>query len=215
MKNRIRNLFKNSQDVYWGVKRLFVLKRMRHRQSPLLVNLGCGYDYKKGWLNIDRYVDKVKSKELDVLTWDLSRELPFDFGAVDFVFNEHFLEHLSYSDGLDFLTRVHKTLKINGILRISCPDLREIATNYLNSTWDLNKWRMEIPSLRSGCDLFNHYVSYDYWEHRFMYDEEELVNSLKLAGFRKIVKKPVGVSDISLLVGLEVRTNSIVFEATK
>ena len=63
--------------------------------KPVKLNLGCGTDYKKGWINIDNNSDDNIEK-LD-LNWDLRKPLPFKDNSVDFVEHEHFeLHHYSH-----------------------------------------------------------------------------------------------------------------------
>src|SRR5579863_148355 len=75
-----------------------VKKLLKKYPDKIKLNIGCGTDYKKGWINIDNNSDE-NIKKLD-LNWDLRNPLPFKDNSVDFIFNEHFIEHLTVEEGL-------------------------------------------------------------------------------------------------------------------
>jgi hypothetical protein len=66
------------------------------KHKKIKLNVGCGTDYKKGWINIDNNSDDNIEK-LD-LNFDLRNPLPFEDNSVDFIFNEHFIEHLTVEE---------------------------------------------------------------------------------------------------------------------
>jgi predicted SAM-dependent methyltransferase len=68
----------------------------RKPKGPTMLNIGCGTDYKDGWINIDNNSDNNIEK-LD-LNWDLRNPLPYKRNSVDFIFNEHFVEHLTVEE---------------------------------------------------------------------------------------------------------------------
>jgi predicted SAM-dependent methyltransferase len=94
-KDNVSDFFKNSKTVK--------------------LNIGCGTDYKKGWLNIDNNSDDNIEK-LD-LNWDLREKLPFDDESVDFVFSEHFFEHLTPEEGKKTINDLMDLLKPGGVMR--------------------------------------------------------------------------------------------------
>ena len=65
--------------------------------SPVKLHIGCGTVYLDGWINIDNNSDN-NIKKLDI-NFDLRNPLPFKDDTVDFIFNEHFLEHLTIQEG--------------------------------------------------------------------------------------------------------------------
>lgn len=85
----------------------------------LKLNLGCGLDYKDGYINID-CIDTVK-KDLKV---DLDSEfLPYKENEVDEVFFQHVLEHLK--NPIDLLNDIHRVLKPDGLCHIIVPNVRK------------------------------------------------------------------------------------------
>lgn len=48
--------------------------------------------------------------------------LPFESGSLDFVFSEHFLEHLFMDEALSLIRECHRVLKPSGVIRTCVPD---------------------------------------------------------------------------------------------
>jgi predicted SAM-dependent methyltransferase len=192
-------------------------KKITSFPPPLKVNLACGQDYKTGWLNIDQYIDPNAKKTHMTIECDLVKHFPFKRSSVLYFYSEHFIEHITYADGLDFLKKIYKSLKPGGVLRISCPNLEDLTLHYLNNSWNMEEWKRNYPDIRGRCDIMNRYMAFDYWGHKYVYDKEELINSLRLAGFevKNIKSVSLGKSEHDELNNLEIRVNSMVFEAKK
>ncbi len=78
------------------------------------LNLGCGSDIKKGFVNIDLYSDEADIK------WDLDKyPYPFKDNTFDFIFASHIIEHLD--DPTRCLQELRRILKVNGDLRMIIP----------------------------------------------------------------------------------------------
>jgi predicted SAM-dependent methyltransferase len=88
--------------------------------GPLL-HVGCGRERLEGWVNID-------SQDLPGvdLVADVTKGLQFT--GCRAVFAEHFLEHLTIEQALDFLCEAHRALGDGGWLRLSTPNLEWILT---------------------------------------------------------------------------------------
>lgn len=91
-----------------------------------LVNLGCGNRYHKDWINLD-----FKSKNENVIEYDLNTKLPFEDSSVDVVYTSHVLEHFSKCFAPKFLQECYRVLKPNGIIRVVVPDLEQLVRNYI------------------------------------------------------------------------------------
>ena len=88
------------------------------------LHLGCGKIYFDGWINIDSDSDEADLKH------DLRNPLPYENNSVDFIYNEHFIEHLTVKEGLRFLSECFRVLKKGGVLRIAGPSLDYIMFHY-------------------------------------------------------------------------------------
>lgn len=101
--------------------------------GKLKLHIGCGTNYFEDWTNIDNNSDN-NIQRLD-LNWDLRNPLPYEENSVDFIFNEHFLEHLTVLEGLKALMDFKRILKPDGIMRIAIPDLADCIKLYNNDNW--------------------------------------------------------------------------------
>ena len=187
----------------------------KYPNRVLKLNLGCGKDYKEGWINIDNNSDKNIEK-LDI-NWNLAKGIPFKDDSVDFIFNEHFLEHLTVEEGQIFLKECKRVLKNGGIMRISMPDLERSMKDYFNPNWKTdNKATFEKFKLNYKTRAEKTNCAFRRWGHKWLYDREELERRLKEAGYRQIKFCELRQSDYPELKNLETRDESIlVAEVTK
>jgi predicted SAM-dependent methyltransferase len=191
-----------------------VKKLLSDQQGPLKLNVGCGTDYKDGWINIDNNSDDNIVK-LD-LNWDLRKPLPFPDNSVDFIFNEHFMEHLTVEEGQAALKDFKRVLKKGGVLRVAMPDLEMVVDDYLNVPIKKNKVlkAFGLEFIETRAELIN--MSFRWWGHKWLYDWEELDRRLKQAGFSKIKQGERLKSQHKELCALEIRDESrLIGEATK
>lgn len=82
-------------------------------KGPYKLNLGCGSDMKKGYINIDCLESADLQLDLEVA------RLPFPKGSVETVFAAHIFEHLHNFPAL--MNEIHRVLKPNGILQVHVP----------------------------------------------------------------------------------------------
>jgi len=191
-----------------------IQKLINKQGASIKLNVGCGTDYKKGWINIDNNSDENIEK-LD-LNWDMRNPLPFADDSVDFVFNEHFFEHLSPEDGVKVMQDLRRVLKPSGVLRIAMPDLEVVVNTYLNIPLDKDPIIKEfkIDFLKTRAEWIN--MSFRWWGHMWLYDWEELDRRLREAGFDNIKRQKLSKSSHKELRDLEIRSGSyLIAEATK
>lgn len=140
---------------------------------PTKLHLACGTAYLQGWCNID-----LDAHAAD-LHCDLRNPLPFLSNSVDYIFCEHFFEHIDKADGVRFLHECKRVLKPKGRLRISTPNLHYMVQMYLENkidAWANVQW---LPATR--CDMINEGMRS--WGHIYLYDQEELALAFAAAGF--------------------------------
>lgn len=203
LKNKIRGNFKRIVDIkYKNVNDIL------NCESIIMLHVGCGTNYMEGWINIDNNSDN-NIKKLDFM-WDLREPLPFPESSVDFIFNEHFLEHLTVEEGKAALQDFKRILKPSGVLRIAMPDLADVVSDYLNLNWKeerkefLKKYGLDYIKTRAE----NINICFRCWGHKWLYDWEELDRRLNEVGFSNIEKCRLYESEYPELRNIESRPES-------
>ena len=190
------------------------IRSLLKKYKVVRLNVGCGTDYKEGWINVDNNSDNNIEK-LD-LNWDLRNPLPFPDGSVDFIFNEHFMEHLTPEEGVQANRDFMRVLKEGGVLRIAMPDLEEVIAVYQNKNWRKHTVLENhgLGFVKTRAELMN--MGFRWWGHMWLYDWEEMQRRLKEAGCVNIKRVKHSTSDHKDLNGLETREESILIaEITK
>lgn len=172
----------------------------------LKLHLGCGQIIKEGWVNVDLEPAKGGIRR------DLSRPFPEESDSVDFIFHEHFIEHLTREQGVAFLKECYRVLRPGGVMRLSTPDLYMLAIWYQQGPIDQwpGTWEPKSPAR-----FFNEAMRL--WGHQFLYDQEEIGDVLAEAGFKTILVETHGTSDYDELREIEARPyhQDLIVEATK
>ena len=151
------------------------------------LHLGSGRQHLDGWINIDNQQLPGVDRVLDV-----TLGLPFD--DVEFIFAEHFIEHLNYVDALVLLRECRRALRDDGVLRLSTPNLDWVwASHYALD-------RSESDQVKACFDLNRAFRGYG---HAFLYNERTLAATLHDAGFANVARCDYGQSAHAALRGLE------------
>ena len=152
----------------------------------LKLNLGCGRNIKKGWVNVDL------SSEAD-LTLDLREPLHMSEGSCERVYSEHFLEHLSYPmPAISFLSECFRVLEPGGELSLGVPDtewpLKEYAGVQDRGYFELAAEKWHPAWCQTKLEHLNFHFR-DCGEHRYAYDFETLEKVLKSIGFENVAPR--------------------------
>lgn len=185
--------------------------RLGHAGRPFKVNVGCGNEPFKEWLNLD--ADAATRADI---VWDVTDALPFPDDSCAFIYCEHFLEHISVQEGVRFLAECRRCLQNGGVLRIGMPSAREIVRNYHENDWASQSWleKYGYSSIKTRAEYVN--VCFRHWGHQWLYDAEELERRLREAGFRQIDSPDWGESKYAELRHRETRIETLLIcEATK
>ena len=167
----------------------------------LMLNLGCGKDIKKDFLNIDNKLRKEKlnkiaqkrsGEALDVILHDLTSLIPIPLpeNSCKFIYSSDFLEHIYNKQALDLLFNCYKVLKCGGSIRLCLPDMKKCCKAYINGDFsfftDVSqiKFSNYIETSKTIIDYMNLLVYGS--EHKYCYDVEKIVKMLETTGFRKI-----------------------------
>jgi len=186
------------------------LAARRARRFPtrsLKLHLGCGTVRLDGWVNIDL---PARARALETppdLRWDVRRRLPFGDGAARLVYHEHLMEHLTVDEGTRGLRDWLRVLEPGGVLRIATPDLEYLVDRY-RAGWRDQAWlrQPEYAFIGTRAEMLN--VAFRWWDHRYLYDGEELERRMREAGFGTIRRCAYRASGVPELAGLETREDS-------
>ena len=178
---------------------------------PYRLHFACGKVRLPGWINIDR----DQASEIIDVSWDVRQPFPIADGSCEYIFHEHFLEHLTVPEGLAFLHECRRLLAPGGVLRVAMPDLAECVRQYYEDDWRqpwMKKYGYEW--IQTRAETIN--IAFRDWEHKWLYDREELHRRLRESGFATIRDCARLESDVLALRGLETREESLlVCEAIK
>lgn len=165
--------------------------RLSHLQADrsLRLNLGCGPNIMKGWLNID--MSGVMS---DVFELDLREAIPLPDNSCSMIYSEHFFEHIGYPQQAEsLLSDYFRLLQPGGILSIGVPDgelgLRAYAGDDPECFFTVCKERWHPEWANTRMEQINYMFRQD-GEHCFIYDEETLLELIKRAGFSEPSRRP-------------------------
>lgn len=136
---------------------------------------------REGWTTIDR-VDGADIK------CELSHRIPLDSNSVDVIYCSHFLEHFNYNQCIKILNECKRILKPNGQIMVSVPNARLWIEAYIfdkevfiNQTF--------YHDTKSKIDRLNFIAYLNNGQHKNMFDQESLINTLNIAGFKNCRKR--------------------------
>lgn len=194
------------------------------KNNNLQLNLGCGLDAPREWINIDTSVTARLSKikwlyrllskvcGMEEVPWpenvkiiDVRKGLPYKDGTVRNIFSSHMFEHITAKEA-DFVTReCFRVLRTGGVLRIIVPDLCQIAKEYIRAVEEQPKAECSLNFLKN-IDMFSinpqkgikeiFRKTLGHSRHLYMYDRWSLRDLLERNGFRNIEEKKYGQSRI-------------------
>jgi len=169
--------------------------------SDIWLNIGCGNKHLNGFINMD--IEKPYDKKLDARIG-----LPYRDESVDGIYSEHFFEHLTQAEGLGFLRECRRVLKRGGVVRIAMPDLDELVKRYMSEDWrgDGDMFKLGFDWVSNRCEMLN--IAMREWGHKHVYNEEELVRIVSMAGLEPVARRAHGRSDVKNFVGRETRDGS-------
>jgi predicted SAM-dependent methyltransferase len=174
------------------------------------LHIGCGGNFLEGWLNTDSIPASNK-----IIFMDATQKLPFDDNRFDYIFSEHMIEHITYTQGCLMLSECFRVLKSGGKLRISTPNLQFLIDLYTENKTEIqlefikhssDRWIEKSPHYKNAPSFDETFVINNYmraWGHQFIYDERVLRGLLEKVGFVKIHRVNVCESQDRCLENLE------------
>lgn len=149
--------------------------------SFVKIELGSGTKSgKDGWITVDL-------SGADII-WDLRRGIQMPDESVDRIYSSHLLEHIPYQQLIPFLRECRRVMKFDAEFSVCVPNFRLYVDAYKKkklfrsrNTW----WQFGVVDTGSCIDQLN-YMAYMLNEHKYMFDEENLINTLLQAGFSNV-----------------------------
>lgn len=149
------------------------------RGIPVRLEIGSGPRL-PGWVTLDR-------NPAAHVQHDLNAPLPFPDASVDEIYSSHVFEHFSYPTPLLAIVReCHRVLRTGGTIRVAVPDASIYLRAYADpAAFDRERFCSEPVGLswRNRMDVVN-FIAYLGADHKYMFDQENLLDLLTEAGFR-------------------------------
>lgn len=200
------------------------LKGCQDQKLASKLHVGCGDRPIAGWCNID-----VAHLNDQVHYVDALKRFPFEDESFQYIFSEHFIEHLPFNDGVKFFRESARILKRGGVMRTATPDLDFLCELRTLDT-DAKKRYAQYISKNfaphqpvSGVTCAN--TTFYGWGHAFIYNAAFMQEVLKPLGFGDFKVHKPGQSGVAELKGIEQHGKSVpaeindletfVLEATK
>ena len=153
--------------------------------SEIRLELGSGaVAGKGGWTTVDMVGADIRH--------DLRRGIPLRDNTVDAIYSSHLLEHIPYPQLIPFLEECHRVLKAGGTFSVCVPNAGMYIRAYTAGQSAMNEADPHEPGLTetgSHLDQVN-YIAYMGGIHTYMFDEENLVNTLVKGGFSNPKLRP-------------------------
>jgi predicted SAM-dependent methyltransferase len=201
------------------------------------LHLASGNNILKGWVNADLFRGNKQT-----VHFDLSKKFPYSNSTVEFIFHEHFLEHLDETDGYNFMKECFRVLKPGGCMRISIPNVEAFFEHLIKYYHSDSFHSNELPgsaikNSRNHCQAINYWfygngsttvrhkfmspinktVACGNHAHKYYYDFRDLKEKLEKIGFRTVRRCDYHQSQFPELRGVEFRPNNqeLIVEAIK
>lgn len=168
------------------------------------LQVGAGTHVLEGWFNTD-----IVPSPPDVFYLDSTRSFAFENSTFDYVFSEHHIEHLTYSEGLFTLRECYRVLKPGGKVRIATPSLEALlslytpAPNKIQQRYIRFATDMFLPDVGVYSAVFVINNAFHNWGHQFLYDTPTLRGAMREAGFVNVVPATSCESNDSHLRGID------------
>lgn len=183
IKKSIKRVFPFAGPVYIAVKHQLSKRKIQRRlKQGTSISVEVGAGNKRGndeWVTIDM------NEDCDIF-WDLRRGIPFPDESLKKIYSSHFFEHLSFKQTQQFLDECKRTLVPGGQFSICVPNAKIYIEAYVTgNSLDTNKFFGYKPAYNHTTRIdYVNYMAYLDGEHKYMFDEENLLYILGSKGFK-------------------------------
>lgn len=111
-------------------------------------NIGAGLFSHIAWTNIDYYSNWYKENKIGI-SYDLFdlKPLPIDDNSANIIYSSHTVEHINDEAAQNMFNEAHRILKINGIIRLTMPDIDLCYKTIINNDRYFWKQMSDISSI--------------------------------------------------------------------
>ena len=156
------------------------IKHILKKGEEICLEMGADKKGSNGWLTVDL------TRNCDIF-WDLRRGIPFPNESVSKIYSSHFFEHLTFKEGQILLDECLRVLIFGGTFSICVPNAKIYIEAYLKSELDLNRFGKHKPAYNNTTKIdYLNYIAYMDGEHKYMFDEENLLYILKAKGMKNV-----------------------------
>lgn len=132
------------------------------------LNIGCGYTYLKGYVNIDSEEGSVADRRME------AHSLYFDDGSAEEIKADQLIEHLGFFKARYFLAECYRVLEPGGLLTIETPHIEKTFEEFLKGD----------RAVRESALGWVYGSECRGMEHRYCFPAELLEELLAGAGFK-------------------------------
>ena len=144
------------------------------------LNIGCGLEYKRGYVNVDAYDNTVADHVMSVINLEFDSQ---SFSHVDCI---QLMEHLGAAKSIYALSEIYRVLKPGGSFLLETPDLVSSFKSFIKGDESSRKM---IMNWIYGLDMPG-------MSHKYGFPEELLERMLHEAGFIDIEIVPLNPKSI-------------------
>lgn len=188
------------------------------------VNIGCGINPTKNWINFDNsFSIKLAKKNIlftilkllgmlrkeqisniqfikeNHIKWaDATKKIPLPKNSCEVIYSSHMVEHLTKSELKQFLSEVKRVLHNGGIIRLAIPDLKyhiNCYTKNLDADEFIKSLGLALKEHKSFKEKLQHLIIGDRG-HKWMYDGKSMQRLLNENGFSNAEVMAPGKSNI-------------------
>jgi len=163
-----------SKKSMWPSRKKFAA--LLDSSTSICLDLGGAGAGTRGWTSVDM------TQECDIF-WDLRLPLPLPNNSVAKIYSSHLFEHLTYKQGQELIRECLRVLKSGGTFSICVPDARIYIDSYVGIREipaEFFGWKPAFNQT-TAIDAVN-YVAFMDGEHKYMFDQENLLHILSASG---------------------------------
>lgn len=166
--------------------------------NSIKLHLGCGKDYRTGYVNVDLYVDEHTKVDQQFN----ANSIPYADNSVDEILALHVIEHFDFHESQKVLNEWYRVLRPGGKLVVETPDFLAACRDFVKGP---EQKRLELYNVFFAAPWIPGQT------HKFLFTEDQLSIQLSWAKFQKIAR----ISPLSIYVADEANHLLLAMEAYK